>query len=181
MGARRCGKHICGTVGTMIPLAEWNALSPAGAERELLACCAAPSWAAELTRERPFPAVEAVLSASDRILGGLGWSGLRPALDAHPRIGERIRRQGTEADWSRREQAGAQGTDEATTRALVEANEAYEERFGHVFLIFATGKSAGEMLAAARERLLNGEVTEQAVVRGELAKITRLRLERLLT
>ncbi|MET0135360.1 MAG: 2-oxo-4-hydroxy-4-carboxy-5-ureidoimidazoline decarboxylase [Kibdelosporangium sp.] len=165
----------------MIALPEWNALSPAEAERELLTCCAAPLWAAAVARERPFPAIGAVLDASDKILDGLGWADLRPALDAHPRIGERIRRQGTEADWSRREQAGAQGTDEATTRALVEANEAYEERFGHVFLIFATGKSAGEMLAAARERLHNDEVTEHAVVRGELAKITRLRLERLLT
>jgi 2-oxo-4-hydroxy-4-carboxy-5-ureidoimidazoline decarboxylase len=165
----------------MISLAGWNALSSAEAERELLTCCAAPLWAAALVQERPFLAVGAVLDASDRILDGLAWTDLRPALDAHPRIGERIRRQGTEADWSRREQAGAQNADESTTRALVEANEAYEERFGHVFLIFATGKSAGEMLAAARERLRNDEVSEQAVVRDELAKITRLRLERLLT
>ena len=122
-----------------------------------------------------------MLDTSDRVLAGLGWADLRPALDAHPRIGERIRRQGTEADWSRREQAGAQNADDATARALVEANEAYEERFGHVFLIFATGKSAGEMLAAARARLRNDEIAEQAAVRAELAKITRLRLERLLT
>jgi 2-oxo-4-hydroxy-4-carboxy-5-ureidoimidazoline decarboxylase len=164
----------------MISLAEWNALSPAEAERELLVCCAAPAWAAEIAGERPFPAVGELLDSSGRVLAALGWADLRPALDAHPRIGERIRRQGTEADWSRREQAGTQSADEATTRALVEANEAYEERFGHVFLIFATGRSAGEMLAAARERLLNDEITEQAVVRAELAKITRLRMERLL-
>jgi 2-oxo-4-hydroxy-4-carboxy-5-ureidoimidazoline decarboxylase len=165
----------------MISLADWNALSPAGAERELLACCAAPAWAVEVARERPFPVVAAVLDTAGRVLDGLAWADLRPALDAHPRIGERIRRPGTEADWSRREQAGAQGADGATARALVEANEAYEERFGHVFLIFATGRSAGEMLAAARERLHNDEITERAVVRAELAKITRLRLERLLT
>lgn len=165
----------------MIPLADWNALSPAGAEREVLVCCAAPAWAAALAGERPFLALGDVLDASDRVLGGLGWADLRPALDAHPRIGERVRRQGAEGDWSRREQAGAQNTDDATARALIEANEAYEERFGHVFLIFATGKSAGEMLAAARERLHNDETAEQAVVRVELAKITRLRLERLLT
>jgi 2-oxo-4-hydroxy-4-carboxy-5-ureidoimidazoline decarboxylase len=165
----------------MIPLSDWNALSPVDAGRELLVCCAAPAWAAGVAAERPFPDAAAVLDASDRVLGGLAWADLRPALDAHPRIGERIRRQGTEADWSRREQSGAQGADEETARALVVANEAYEERFGHVFLIFATGRSAGEMLAAARERLRNDEITEQAVVRAELAKITRLRLERLLT
>jgi 2-oxo-4-hydroxy-4-carboxy-5-ureidoimidazoline decarboxylase len=92
-----------------------------------------------------------------------------------------VAKQGREADWSRREQAGAQDTDAATADALVEANKAYEERFGHVFLIFASGRSAGEMLAAARERLGNDEATERAVVRGELAKITKLRMERLLT
>lgn len=165
----------------MVSLAEWNALSPDDAGRELLVCCAAPAWAAGMVAERPFPDVAAVLDASDRVLGGLGWADLRTALDAHPRIGERIRRQGTGADWSRQEQAGAQGADDTTARALVEANEAYEERFGHVFLIFATGRSAGEMLAAARERLHNDDVAERAVVRAELAKITRLRLERLLT
>jgi len=165
----------------MISLADWNALSRAEAEQELLVCCAAPAWAATLAEERPFLETGDLLDASDRVLRGLAWADLRPALDAHPRIGERIRRQGTEADWSRREQAGAQGADEATASALVEANEAYEERFGHVFLIFATGKSAGEMLAAARERLRNDEITEQAAVRAELAKITRLRLERVLT
>jgi 2-oxo-4-hydroxy-4-carboxy-5-ureidoimidazoline decarboxylase len=168
-------------VGTVIALADWNALSPAEAARELVVCCAAPAWAAALAEERPFPAVGEVLDASDRVLSALAWPDLQPALSAHPRIGERIRRQGAEADWSRREQAGAQDTDDATARALVEANEAYEERFGHVFLIFATGKSAGEMLAAARERLRNDEITEQAAVRAELTKITRLRLERLLT
>jgi 2-oxo-4-hydroxy-4-carboxy-5-ureidoimidazoline decarboxylase len=173
--------RICGTVGTVTSLAEWNALSPADAEQTVLVCCAAPAWAAALAAERPFPETGDLLAASDRILGDLGWADLRPALDAHPRIGERIGRQGAEADWSRREQAGAQSADDVTTRALVEANEAYEERFGHVFLIFATGKSADEMLAAARERLRNDEITEQATVRAELAKITRLRLERLLT
>jgi 2-oxo-4-hydroxy-4-carboxy-5-ureidoimidazoline decarboxylase len=86
-----------------------------------------------------------------------------------------------EQEWSRREQAGARDADAATAAALVEANVAYEERFGHVFLIFATGKSAGEMLAAARERLHHDATTERAVVRAELKKITRLRVERLLT
>ena len=181
MAAGRKSKQICGTVGPMIPLVDWNALSPAEAEREALACCAAPAWATTLAEERPFPTVGEVLDASDRVLNALDWADLQPALAAHPRIGERIRRQGAGADWSRREQAGARDTDDATARALVEANEAYEERFGHVFLIFATGKSAGEMLAAARERLANDEATERAVVLRELAKITRLRMERLLT
>jgi 2-oxo-4-hydroxy-4-carboxy-5-ureidoimidazoline decarboxylase len=87
---------------------------------------------------------------------------------------------GREADWSRREQAGAQEAGASTAQALVEANRAYEERFGHVFLIFATGRSATELLAAAHERLGNDDDTERRVVLAELAKITQLRLRRLL-
>ena len=163
-------------------LAEWNRLPAADAQRELLACCASPRWAATVARGRPYTGAGAVLAAGQTALDGLDWADVRAALDAHPRIGERIAAtKGREADWSRREQSGAQDADATTAAELVKANEAYEERFGHVFLIFATGKSAGEMLAAARERLANDEATERAVVLRELAKITRLRMERLLT
>ena len=162
-------------------LAEWNRLPQAEALRELLACCASPRWAATVAGGRPYAGTDDVLAAGRAALDGLDWADVRAALDAHPRIGERVASQGREADWSRREQAGAQDTDSATAAALVAANEAYEERFGHVFLISATGKSAGEMLAAARARLTNDDATERAVVKGELAKITRLRMERLFT
>jgi 2-oxo-4-hydroxy-4-carboxy-5-ureidoimidazoline decarboxylase len=164
-----------------VDLAEWNRLPDADAQRELLTCCASPRWAATVTSGRPYGDAAAVLAAGQQALEGLDWTDVRAALDAHPRIGERMAAQGREADWSRREQAGARAADAATAADLVEANKAYEERFGHVFLIFATGRSAGEMLAAARERLANDEPTERAVVRGELAKITKLRMERLLT
>ena len=161
-------------------LAEWNRLPAADARAELLACCASPRWAATVTVGRPYADLAAVLAAGRSALDGLDWSEVRAALDAHPRIGERVAAQGREGDWSRREQAGAQDTDAATAAALIDANTAYEERFGHVFLIFATGKSAADMLAAARERLANDEPTEHVTVRRELAKITRLRMERLL-
>jgi 2-oxo-4-hydroxy-4-carboxy-5-ureidoimidazoline decarboxylase len=164
-----------------VDLAEWNRLPEADAQRELLTCCASPRWAAAVVRGRPYGSADAVLAAGQTALDGLDWTDVRAALDVHPRIGERVAKQGREGDWSRREQAGAQDTDAATAAGLVAANEAYEERFGHVFLIFATGRSAGEMLAAARARLANDEDAERAVVRAELAKITRLRLERLLT
>jgi 2-oxo-4-hydroxy-4-carboxy-5-ureidoimidazoline decarboxylase len=165
----------------MMSLAAWNDLSAAEAERELLACCAAPRWARAVVAGRPYPDLAAVLAAGQATLHGLDWADLRPALDAHPRIGERVAAADREGRWSQREQAGAADADRATAAALVAANEAYEERFGHVFLIFATGKSAGEMLAAARERLRNDEAAERAVVRRELDKITKLRMERLLT
>jgi 2-oxo-4-hydroxy-4-carboxy-5-ureidoimidazoline decarboxylase len=163
-----------------VDLAEWNRLPDAEAQRELLTCCASPRWAAAVAGGRPYGDADAVVAAGQRALDGLDWTDVRAALDAHPRIGERIAQQGREADWSRREQAGARSADAATAADLVEANKAYEDRFGHVFLIFATGRSADEMLAAARERLANDEVTERAVVRRELATITKLRREWLL-
>lgn len=158
-------------------LAEFNALSPAEAERELLACCAAPGWAREVTAGRPYPDVLALRAAGDAAARRLTWSDVALALAAHPRIGERASGAGREADWSRREQAGVTRAD----TALVQANREYEERFGHIFLIFATGKGPDEMLAAARARLGHDETTERQVVQEELRKIALLRLERLVT
>src|SRR5690606_19417888 len=98
------------------------------------------------------------------------------ALSAHPRIGERLAQAGREADWSRAEQAGMGDADDALRAEIAAANQAYEQRFGHVFLICATGRSAEQMLAAARQRLNNDLDTERRVVRDELRAITRLRL-----
>jgi 2-oxo-4-hydroxy-4-carboxy-5-ureidoimidazoline decarboxylase len=101
---------------------------------------------------------------------------LEQALAGHPRIGEGR----TAGHWSRREQAGVHGADPATIQALADGNEAYERRFGHIYLVCATGRSAGQLLALLRERLGNDPGTEWGVVRRELAKINRIRLARLL-
>jgi 2-oxo-4-hydroxy-4-carboxy-5-ureidoimidazoline decarboxylase len=142
---------------------------------ELLACCAAPAWAAAIVAGRPYPDRSAILAAADRAAHKLSWPDVRKGLAAHPRIGERAVGQSREAAWSRQEQAAAAGPDDA---ALAEANRAYEERFGHVFLIFASGRSQAEILAAARERLANDEETERTVVADQLRRIALLRLER---
>lgn len=158
-------------------LDEFNALPPARARRELLACCAAPTWAKAVADGRPYPDRVALRAAGDAAARALAWADVAAALAAHPRIGERPAGEGREAAWSRREQAGAD--DPSVAAALAEANREYEERFGHVFLIFATGKSSSELLAAARARLAHDEATERSVVREELRKIALLRLERL--
>ncbi|WP_460369248.1 2-oxo-4-hydroxy-4-carboxy-5-ureidoimidazoline decarboxylase [Actinocorallia lasiicapitis] len=159
-------------------LEEFNALTAAEAEQSLLACCAAPQWAAAVAAGRPYGDYSALTNRSDQALSGLGWPQINKALDAHPRIGERAAGTSREAAWSRQEQSGAADADRA---AFVEANRAYEDRFGHVFLICATGRSAAEMLEAARARLGNAAETERGVVRGELTAITRLRLGKLIT
>ncbi|GAA4088203.1 2-oxo-4-hydroxy-4-carboxy-5-ureidoimidazoline decarboxylase [Actinomadura miaoliensis] len=157
-----------------------NGLSRDEAEAELRTCCASRRWAAAMAVRRPFEDRAAVWEAAAKTMAGLGWDDIEEALRAHPRIGERIGGDAREASWSRREQAGVDGAGDDLKAALVEGNRAYEERFGHVFLICATGRSAAEMLAELRGRLANDPEAERAVVRDELAKITELRLAKLL-
>jgi 2-oxo-4-hydroxy-4-carboxy-5-ureidoimidazoline decarboxylase len=161
-------------------LAGFNALATEAAEEELRACCASRAWARGVAAARPYRNRAALLDRADEVLARLGWKDIHEALDAHPRIGERPTGGARDAVWSRREQSAVDNVDAATRLALDEANRAYEERFGHVFLIFATGHTDTEMLAAAQERLNNDETTERDVVRGQLRQITLLRLERLL-
>ncbi|MGK5677943.1 2-oxo-4-hydroxy-4-carboxy-5-ureidoimidazoline decarboxylase [Actinoplanes sp. URMC 104] len=165
----------------MDPVEVFNALPAARLERDLLACCAAPAWGAAVIAGRPYDSRAGILAAADAASRALRWDEVRQGLEAHPRIGERAAGDSPEAAWSRREQsAAARSADETTRAALIEANRAYEERFGHVFLIFASGRTQEEILAAARERLGNDEATERAVVADQLRRIALLRLEQVL-
>ncbi len=163
----------------MSRLDRFNALPGPDAVRELTACCAAADWAVAVAAGRPYPDVASLVVTGLAELAGLPWSGVEAALGAHPRIGERAAGSTVDAGWSRREQAGVAAAGADVRGALASANEAYERRFGRVFLIFATGRTPEEMLAAARDRLGNDEETERSVIRAELAKITELRLRRL--
>nr|WP_242624685.1 2-oxo-4-hydroxy-4-carboxy-5-ureidoimidazoline decarboxylase [Krasilnikovia cinnamomea] len=158
----------------------FNSLPAHDLEARLAACCAAPEWGIALAAGRPYPDRVRLLAAADAAATALTWDDVLKGLSAHPRIGERAAGDSREAQWSRREQAAAATEDDATRAALIEANRAYEERFGHVFLISASGKTPAEILAAARERLGNDETRERAIVADELRKIALLRLWRLL-
>lgn len=159
-----------------------NRSNPAHAEHELLACCGSRAWAREMTDARPFTTIDELLARADEV-----WRGLEPedwleAFRAHPRIGERKADAGQtdrEAGWSRGEQAGMNTAAEETRRALVEGNAAYEARFGHIYIVCATGRSADEMLALLRRRLTNDPAAELRVAAEEQRKITRLRLKKL--
>jgi 2-oxo-4-hydroxy-4-carboxy-5-ureidoimidazoline decarboxylase len=165
----------------MDPVEVVNSLPAERLAEDLRVCCAAPAWGAAIVAKRPFPDRAAVLAAADAASRSLSWDDVLVGLSAHPRIGERAAGDSTEAAWSRREQsAAAEGADDITRAELFDANRAYEERFGHVFLIFASGRSQAEILAAARARLGHDEATERAVVTDELRRIARLRLERVL-
>jgi 2-oxo-4-hydroxy-4-carboxy-5-ureidoimidazoline decarboxylase len=153
-------------------LARFNALPPGDAEHELLACCASTAFAGAVAARRPYPAREALVRAADAAVRELSWEEVLRALAGHPRIGER-----STQGWSRQEQSGVE--DELRDR-LAEANRAYERRFGHVYLVCATGLTGAEMLRGLRERLEADETAERRTVRDELAKITRLRAGKLL-
>ncbi|WP_219465857.1 2-oxo-4-hydroxy-4-carboxy-5-ureidoimidazoline decarboxylase [Nonomuraea rhizosphaerae] len=155
-----------------ITLTGFNEREPAAAEADLLACCASKTFAARVAAGRPYRDQEQLQDAADAAVRALDWPDVLEALSAHPRIGER----GKDA-WSRQEQAGVE---DDTRAALAEGNRAYEERFGHVYLICATGLTGTRMLARLRERLRHDEDAERVTVRDELAKITRLRLAKLL-
>lgn len=161
-----------------------NRLPVEAAEAELLQCCGSARWARGVAARRPFPDISALLGAADDVWWALEGADWLEAFRAHPRIGERkAPAPGTDrgARWSEQEQAGARAADAAVLVELERSNREYEARFGHIFLICATGKSAAEMLAQLRERLGNDAARELRVAAGEQCKITRIRLEKLLS
>ncbi|HSU15361.1 2-oxo-4-hydroxy-4-carboxy-5-ureidoimidazoline decarboxylase [Longimicrobium sp.] len=164
-------------------LAELNALPEDEAAAALLGCCGSPRWAREMAMRRPFADLGAVLGAADEAWWALEAADWDDAFAAHPRIGERkaAPAQGAQAAaWSAQEQSAAAAAGDDVATALAEGNRAYEQRFGRIYIVCATGKTAGEMLAILRSRLGNDADAELRVAAGEQAKITRLRLEKLL-
>lgn len=157
---------------------EFNQREASALRPDLLACCDVPAWADRVAAGRPYADVEALIAEADAASRDLGPADVDRALAAHPRIGERATGESTEAAWSRGEQSGVVQTADTET-ALREGNVAYEERFGRVFLICATGLSAEEILTALRRRLDQDDATEAAEVADELRKIAALRLRKL--
>jgi 2-oxo-4-hydroxy-4-carboxy-5-ureidoimidazoline decarboxylase len=152
---------------------------PAGAA--LRTCNAAPRFADEVLAGRPYPDVDALVARAEEVARSLSWDEVSVALAAHPRIGDRPEGSSAEAQASRREQGSMTDADAATRAALVDGNRAYEERFGHVFLIRAAGRTPDEMLAALRRRLANDAETEGAEATEQLAQITGLRVRGLVS
>jgi len=149
-------------------------MTASDARAALTRCCGCRRWVAEMMDARPFRDDAGMSAAAERIWWSLGPADWRESFAVHPRIGER----GKDA-WSRDEQSGVDRAAEQTQRALADANRSYEQHFGHVFLICATGLSGDQMLEDLNRRLRNDATTELRVAAGEQMKITRLRLERL--
>jgi 2-oxo-4-hydroxy-4-carboxy-5-ureidoimidazoline decarboxylase len=165
-------------------LARFNELPADAAVQQLSAVCAVPSWAAAMAAGRPYAAVADAQANSDTAMAALSVADLATALAGHPRIGERSAagqpEQERSAGWSLQEQAGVHAAGAATIASLAHANAAYEQRFGHIYLVCATGRSGAELLTLLQERLGNDDETEWHVVRTELGKINQIRLRELL-
>lgn len=151
-----------------------NELSPDAVERELRRCCGSGRWAREMAARRPFASDAALYAAADEVWWDLEPDDWREAFAAHPRIGER-----DGGAWSAEEQAGMNEASRRLEDEIREGNRAYEAKFGHVFLICATGLTAAEMAAALDRRLDNDPEAELRIAAAEQAKITKLRLRKL--
>jgi 2-oxo-4-hydroxy-4-carboxy-5-ureidoimidazoline decarboxylase len=170
-------------VSETLTVAALNALPETDARVVLGRCCGAWAWGKFMAARRPFADRADVIATAERIWNDLPPEVWREAFLHHPKIGDldslRKKFAGT-ADLASREQASVAAATTATLEALADGNRAYEQKFGYIFIICATGRSAEEMLAALRTRLANDAATEIRIAAGEQMKITRLRLEKLL-
>lgn len=164
-------------------VARINALDRDPAIAEFLRCCGSSRWALAMADARPFADHTELHAQADAIWEGLDPDDWREAFSHHPRIGagdaDRSRFAETR-DWSRGEQAGVTGAAADVRSSLAALNDRYFDRFGHVFLICASGKSAEEMLKALRDRIDNDPGRELRVAAEEQRRITELRLDKLL-
>jgi 2-oxo-4-hydroxy-4-carboxy-5-ureidoimidazoline decarboxylase len=154
-----------------VTLAAFNAASERAAVTTMLACCASRRFATAMAGGRPYPSQAAAVAAVEAVFESLTWPDVLEAMDAHPRIGDRA------SGLSAAEQSGVADDSRA---ALAAGNAAYEARFGHVFLVCATGLDGAQILGTLRQRLSNDEESEQGVTAAELRKITVLRVRKAL-
>jgi OHCU decarboxylase len=160
-----------------------NMLPREEAEAELLKCCGSTLWARRMAEERPFRDLPELLAKADAEWWALDAEDWLEAFSRHPKIGEKKSERAQAAGarkWSEQEQAGTRTADEETKQQLAAANREYESKFGHIYIVCATGKTAAEMLSLCRERLSNDPGDELRIAAEEQRRITHVRLRKLL-
>jgi OHCU decarboxylase len=165
-------------------LAWLNSLTADEAARELLQCCGSKRWAKEVANARPYATLETLFTKAHDIWWSLDPSDWLEAFRSHPKIGEKKAADKVSAQsqqWSGQEQSGLTDASQDTVASLAALNEDYEQKFGYIFIICATGKTSAEMLSALRERLQHDPESELPIAATEQGKITELRLKKLLT
>ena len=164
-------------------LEKLNLASPEAAESAFLSCCGARRWAQKMTEARPFADVPALLNKADEIWRELDAPEWLEAFAAHPKIGAKkaVRDASARAaEWSKDEQSGTRGATDSERAELEKLNRCYEDKFGFIFIVCATGKQTGEMLEICRRRLDNSPEAEIIIAADEQRKITEIRLKKLL-
>lgn len=165
-------------------LERWNHLPTEQAVAEIMPCCGSKVWANGMTARRPFSEEASLLAASDETWRNLGEADWMEAFRSHPRIGGTRAPQSApirSANWSKQEQQSVTEAGDGVKIALAEANREYERRFGHIFIVCATGKSGPEILDILRHRLQNDEHSELREAAEQQRQITQIRLKRWLT
>jgi allantoicase len=174
-GVARLRAHGTLVPESLAPLAKLNTLPEAEAFAHFKRCCGSPRFAQTLSAARPFVDLPALLRTADRTWWSLTEADHLEAFAAHPKIGE-----ASQSAWSRSEQEGASGAASQTLVDLGAANREYADKFGFIFIVCASGRAADSMLADLRVRLANDRPTELRTAAEEQAKITRLRLAKLM-
>jgi 2-oxo-4-hydroxy-4-carboxy-5-ureidoimidazoline decarboxylase len=166
-----------------VTLDELNRLRADEARAAFARCCGSSAWVERMVARRPFASPADLARTGDEVWMSLAPGEWREAFAHHPRIGDleslKLRFAGTE-DLASREQAAVSAASQGTLEALAEGNRAYEEKFGYIFIICASGRSADEMLAALKQRLPNDPSAEIAIAATEQMRIMRLRLDGML-
>ena len=152
-------------------------------EQALLQCCGSKRWAREMAQALPYQNAETLIAKANDVWWSLEAEDWLEAFRSHPKIGEKkaaapVSDQARQ--WSGQEQAGVSNAPRETVDALAALNHTYEQKFGYIFIICATGKTSEEMLSALRKRLDNDPATELPIAAAEQSKITELRLKKLI-
>lgn len=168
-------KHRASRVGR-VDIATFDEADPATAAEVVRACARIESWVDAVVAARPYGSVDALVTQADALAAAWTPAEVEAALADHPRIGQRHDGRTTSARMSRHEQAGVDRSTDTAVR-LAAGNRRYEERFGRIFLVRASGRTSEQMLEQLQERLENDPETELAVTAGQLREIAALRLK----
>jgi len=156
----------------------WNKADEATAFDAMIACCGAKRWASAIVAQRPIDSVAGLSEAADRVWSTMDEADWMEAFACHPRIGERksAHAGAKSVAWSKQEQSSAAIAAEDVLAEIAEGNARYEERYGFTYIVCATGKSAGEMLAILTRRLGSDRETELREAAEQQRQITQIRL-----
>jgi 2-oxo-4-hydroxy-4-carboxy-5-ureidoimidazoline decarboxylase len=175
------GAHLLTINNTMSYLERWNAMDADEAAAAVLPCCGSHAWARGVASRRPLNTLPELLAASDSSWWLLDESAWQEAFNSHPRIGERhahIQASETSLHWSADEQSVAQLSDDDAKAMLAQGNQAYEAKFGRIFIVCATGKTSQEILAILNHRLHNTAEAELHEAAEQQRQITHIRLQK---